>query len=114
MSLEVLNFTEWERAVQVASADLIAATEASLKDLALRIGEREKRAAPNRSRIRAEETITVTEDRPTTDVYVLDVGPEPWEGIRLAHYEFGTSRQAPRPFMRPIIADEWNRWDPSR
>lgn len=106
------NFAEWEKAILAAVDDLAADTEASMRDLAQRIAKREEAAAPDRSRVKA--AFTVEESRPSANEYVIDVGPEPWQGTRLAHFEFGTSKQPPRPFMRPITLEEWAEWNPGR
>lgn len=111
MSVSIENIDEWADAYIEALEDMVADTVTSLHSLGDRIAQREQRAAPDRSRINAQFTV---QRGAYGHVFYVDVGPDPWEGIRMAHYEFGTRRQPPRPFMRRIVLEEAAGWNPAR
>lgn len=103
----------WESAVATEFARLNIESEKDLLDLAHDIERGMKDGAPlstgkRISRRHARSSIDVKQGRDRRGVYV-DVGPTR-KGFWLAFYEFGTSRQPPRPFMRPAIERAIARW----
>lgn len=97
---------EWGQAVETEFARLNIESEQDLLDLGHDIEQGMKSGAPlsvgkRISRRHARASIDVKRGRDSKGVYV-DVGPTR-KGFWLAFYEFGTSKQPPRPFMRPAI-----------
>lgn len=111
VAVDFENLDQWARELDQALQDMQVKAETSLLRLGERIAILQERAAPDRSRV--DPDFTIQAGRAGTVSYV-DVGPDPWQGIRLAHYEFGTRRQPPRPFMRRIVYEQAANWDPMR
>jgi hypothetical protein len=109
------NLDAWADALITAFEQKVVDAETGLLRLGERIAKRENAEAPDRTKrgISGRDTITVDAGR-DGDISYVDVGPSPWAGIRLAHFEFGTRRQPPRPFLRRIVYEEAARWDPNQ
>lgn len=106
---------DWSRAVEANFARLGHDSETALYRLADDIADEERATAPRSagkriSRRHGASSIGTKRGRDTKGVFV-DVGPTR-KGFWLAFQEFGTSKQAPRPFMRPAIERCIARWKP--
>ena len=96
----------WERAVETEFARLNIGSEKDLVDLATDIRDQMRATAPvstgkRIARRHARSSIEVKQGRDRRGFFA-DVGPTR-KGFWLAFYEFGTSKQPPRPFMRPAF-----------
>lgn len=119
MSLKVTNEGQWLKGVQNGLADLNLDSEEALADLAadisknMRAGAPEMDAEERRQRQATESgresvrrspgrsTIRFRRGRDAKGFYI-DVGANR-SAFYLAFYEFGTSKQPARPFLRPAI-----------
>ncbi len=117
MSLDVTNSGEWLMGVQNAMADLEITSEGELAKLAGTISAGMRADAPEldpEERYARQQTETgrkSTRRRPAKAGirfrrgrdrrgFYIDVGAS---GFELAFYEYGTSKQPARPFLRPAI-----------
>lgn len=108
MSFVVDNLDEWEAAFGRELEHNLSLAEAAVVGLGEDIGRREREAGPRGDGEHGVDSITVELGR-SDDLFWVDVGPDK-RFFYLAFYEFGTSRQPPRQWMRPSITDAVSAW----
>lgn len=126
MSLVTTNTAAWRRSVKTALADLELDSEEQVVDLAremskaMRAGAPEMDPAERRQRQQTERTRKATRKRAAKTTirfwrrrdergFYVDVGASKG-AFNLAFYEYGTSRQMARPFLRPAIERAISGW----
>lgn len=124
--MEVSNGAQWLAAVQNGLADTEIDSEEALAKLAGDISKNMRDGAPvmdateRQRRQQTEGTRKTTRRRPGKATirfrrgrdrrgFYIDVGPSKG-GFHLAFYEYGTSRQPARPFLRPAIERAISNW----
>lgn len=124
--MDILNGSEWLAGIQNGLADTEIDSEEALASLAGVISKNMRDGAPvmaseeRRRRQQTEGTRKATRRRPGKATirfrrgrdrrgFYIDVGPGKG-GFHLAFYEYGTSRQPARPFLRPAIERAISNW----
>ncbi|MBK9181412.1 MAG: hypothetical protein IPM45_18020 [Acidimicrobiales bacterium] len=104
-----IDDSDFRAGLDQATDDMKADAERSLRRLADDMASRMTATAPRLTGAGAA-TIAVT-DASADSLVVLDIGPDA-SAFYLAFYEWGTSHQPPRPFLRPAVEQAVAAWQP--